>query len=351
MSDGWLVQLRDRGVLAVGKALGLQEIRRWSLSPCPSCGRTKRGSHDHRGPIGIRRDNAGWVCHRCEASGDPITLAAWVVEGQPKPFSWRRIWIECCDAGLCDGPYPSPRPQGHTLQRKPISRLLPKPTPYVPRYPPASEIRKLWERCVPVTRDIEVAAWLAGRCLDPEAIAYLDLVRCLPMSSVQLPSWARMGLYSWAQSSHRIIVRFWNAHGDPVTLHARATKGDAKPKGISPRGFDIQGTVMADRQGWELLRSASTERQVLIAEGVPDWLVWSTWAQRKGSTAPAVLGVISGSWTDDIAKRIPDRTRVLVRTHPDKAGHKYADKITASLISRCKVLRRAPADDKGNQDG
>lgn len=342
MSDEWLAQLREQGVLAVGKALGLQEIRRGSLSPCPSCGRTKRGKHDHRGPIGVRRDDAGWVCHRCEARGDPITLAAWLVEGRPKPVNWRRIWAECCSAGLCDSPVSSkPRRQNRT-------RLLPKSKTYAPRYPSAKDVLALWERCTSVTRDIEVAAWLARRSLDPETIARLDLIRSLPASHAQLPNWARMGKRSWAQSSHRIIVRFWNAHGELATLHARATRADIKPKGISPRGFDIQGTIMADRHGWELLRSGSTDRHVLIAEGVPDWLVWSTWAQRTGSTAPAVLGVISGSWTDELSMRFPDRAKVLIRTHSDKAGDKYAEKIAASLVSRCTVLRRASASGKGN---
>ena len=351
MYEGWLAQLRSHGVLAVGKALGLQEIRRGSLSPCPSCGRTTRGGHDYRGPIGVRRDNAGWVCHRCEASGDPITLAAWTVEGRPRPVDWRRIWVECFAAGLCDGPASSLRPLTSKTRARPHIRSLPRPVSYVPRYPLIEDIRTLWKQCIPVTRDLEVAAWLAGRCLDPDTIARLDLVRSLPLTQVQLPSWARMGRASWVQSSHRIIVRFWNPCGELATLHARAAKADTKPKGISPRGFDIQGTIMADRHGWELLRSGTTDRDVLIAEGVPDWLVWSIWSRNTTSKAPAVLGVISGSWTDELAMRIPDRARVLVRTHRDKAGHKYADKITASLISRCTVMRRARPSSEESQNG
>ncbi|MCG8421346.1 MAG: hypothetical protein MJE77_25795 [Proteobacteria bacterium] len=108
---------------------------------------------------------------------------------------------------------------------------------------------------------------------------------------------------------------------------------------------------MADRNGWELLRSGTTERNVIIAEGVPDWLVWSLWAERAGPQAPAVLGVLSGSWTDELAARIPNQTRVLIRTHDDKAGHKYADKIAASLVDRCIVLRRiSRLESKGNQN-
>lgn len=340
MSDGWLDQVRERGVLAVGKALGLQETRRGSLAPCPSCGRETRSSHDRRGPIGVRRDNEGWVCHRCDARGDPVTLAAWVLAGTAQPVDWKRIWVECADAGICNGPEPR---HGSTTPRK-RPRMFRSPrivsAPYVPRYPGNAEAHRFWEQCRPVIEDADVASWLAGRGFAPEVITRLDLVRALPTRSDSLPDWAQMGRNSWAQSSHRVIARFWNAQGDLATVHARATRSDAKPKGLSPRGFDIQGTVLANRSGVELLRSGTTDRRVLIAEGVPDWLVWSCWAEQAGSKAPAVLGVISGSWTDDLAARIPDQTRVLIRTHDDKAGHKYADKIAASLLRRCIVLRR-----------
>lgn len=207
-------------------------------------------------------------------------------------------------------------------------------------HPPQEEVRTLWEGCKAVTTDPEVTGWLAGRGLDPKDIARLDLARALPASSDQLPGWAWMGRRSWAGSCHRVIVRFWNPQLELATLHARAIREHAKPKGISPRGFEIQGTVMANRIALELLRSGSTTRRLLIAEGVPDWLTWSIWAARSGSTAPAVLGVISGSWTEQVAMRVPSNTRVLIRTHDDKAGHKYADKIAASLIKRCTVLRR-----------
>ncbi len=66
---------------------------------------------------------------------------------------------------------------------------------------------------------------------------------------------------------------------------------------------------------------------VLIVEGVPDYLYWGTRFGDAAGSAPAILGVISGSWNDSIAAHIPDGTRVAVRTHLDPAGERYAASI------------------------
>jgi hypothetical protein len=61
---------------------------------------------------------------------------------------------------------------------------------------------------------------------------------------------------------------------------------------------------------------------VIITEGAIDFL---TVATHYGCTeyAPAVLGVFSGSWSDELAARIPTECRVVVRVHRDEAGEKY----------------------------
>jgi hypothetical protein len=77
---------------------------------------------------------------------------------------------------------------------------------------------------------------------------------------------------------------------------------------------------------------------LVIAEGVPDFLTWPTRYSDRDESAPAVIGVISGSWSDAIAARVPDGLRVAVRTHRDDAGRGYASRICASLSPRCVVL-------------
>jgi hypothetical protein len=79
---------------------------------------------------------------------------------------------------------------------------------------------------------------------------------------------------------------------------------------------------------------------VIITEGAPDFL---TVATHYGCTeyAPAVLGVVSGSWSDELAARIPTECRVVVRVHRDEAGAKYLAAIRRSLSGRCRVLVEA----------
>lgn len=89
-------------------------------------------------------------------------------------------------------------------------------------------------------------------------------------------------------------------------------------------------------RGWPAWWNRSERLTFVIAEGVPDFLtdasVFGEWDQ-----APATLGVISGAWSADVAARIPDGCRVVIRTHGDPAGQRYQRQIGESLHARCHV--------------
>lgn len=94
---------------------------------------------------------------------------------------------------------------------------------------------------------------------------------------------------------------------------------------------------MANKKGRNLLRcTGGNKAEVLIAEGVPDFLTWVTYAD-----VYAVFGVIAGSWIRAFADRIPHDVRVLIRTHDDDVGHKYAQQIGETLRDQCQVFCRA----------
>ncbi len=318
----WFAEVRAWGVSAVATRLGLALPRPRSVAPCPSCGAEQRGAGDRRGPIGVRRDDAGWECHRCKAEGDGLTLAAWVVCGKPRPSAegWRAVRERLLGAS----PLPPPR-------ARPAA-------PPPPQRPPSEEVLPFWGRCLSVMEDTHVAVQLAARSLAPELIAGRDLARALPPRG-RLPRWAFGGGASW-RARHRVIVPLFGPSGALESLHARDLAVDARrPKGLSPGGLEVRGLVFADANGRALLRGASAaEATVILAEGVPDFLTWATRSHETGG-APAVLGILPGSWTDEVAARIPDGARVLVRTHDDAAGEGYADKIVATLVGRCRVFR------------
>jgi hypothetical protein len=197
--------------------------------------------------------------------------------------------------------------------------------------PPETEVNELWARTArPLSEVPEVAEAWAARKIDVAQVEKLKLARALP-SGAGVPAWAR----SWA--SHRLIVPMYDAAGRLASLHARRPATD--PKALSPTGHAIKGLVFANPLGLLMLEGKpfgekAAHRELAIVEGVPDFLTLAT----RGR---AVLGVISGSWNATVAKRVPSGARVLVATHGDGPGNKYAEQIRKSLGRRCEVLRKA----------
>lgn len=173
-----------------------------------------------------------------------------------------------------------------------------RPTPPAPArqpercYPPADEVRALWDLAGPVADDAEAERYLAARGL----LAAAHLVRVLP-HGVPCPPWAVCGR-PWSSSGHRIVVPWRDHHGEIRALRAWL---------VEPRDHVVQPQP-----------SARARRR------------WAT------------LGVEAGSWGDDLARRIPSGSRVIVRTDHDMAGERYAEAITASLAHRCDVRRARP---------
>jgi len=224
-----------------------------------------------------------------------------------------------------------------------VAQPRPLRTP-APAYPPAADVFALWNRCLPLRDDPEIAAAWSERGIDVAEVESRDLARVLPRGAA-VPPWA-WGLGApWSAGPYRLIVPLFDQAGRLVSLHARVAQGPKGKKALSPRGCALSGSIMADALGRRLLAGhqdaveAVKRGGVLIAEGVPDFLTWSTHWGDAAEGAPAVLSVIAGSWTPEIAARIPDGERVGVATHEDQAGEKYAHQIASTLAARCKVVR------------
>lgn len=327
-----LVQEHAADVPRVLRALGLPVSKkgaRWLIlcpvhgDKSPSCG-VFLGRNDGR--IAARCWSCGWTCgdvvglvaavHRLDVRDgrqyrEALDLAAAAVgltldHGQP-------------GAGLV-GPAPAPPP-------RPVA-------PVAPAYPPADEVADLWARCVPAQTDPDIEARLARRAIDPGAVDLYELARALPPDAT-LPRWAR----GWG-ASHRLIVPAYSPAGELRGLRARRTTDDpAQPKVRLPAGYTGDGLVMA----CNLARDTMTTGQrpgwldaltVVVVEGEPDFLTWAAGVSDANVTPPAVLGLFSGSWSDDLAARLPDGSSVHIRTHDDAAGLKYGAAVYASLAGR-----------------
>lgn len=211
-----------------------------------------------------------------------------------------------------------------------------------PSYP--RDAYALWSQCSPVTGDAEVMEYLAGRGLDAARVAHLDLARVLPEGS--LPRWAWARGESWASSGHRLVVPAYDAEGRIRSLRASRVRAGDSPKRLAPSGHTCAGLVFAEPKALALLSNpegvaedmiaAWGEVRIVVMEGEPDTMTgaieWPTWA---------VIGVFAGAWSEDVAVRIPDSAHVVIATHTDLAGERYAAAIAESLAGRCRV-ERAP---------
>lgn len=345
----WIAQVKVQGVRRVALAFGVEETRGRGLTPCPACSAAKRhpSRRDRRGAVGVRRDGLGWRCFECEETGDAITLASWCVLGKRRPIGqeWGELRRACAVHGLC---FPHSREVAGPRARFMVPiEPQPEPTPVRPRG--AAEV---WATVLqPVTQDAAVSRYLTDRALDPADIEARDLARALP-EGTSLPRWTRFQGRPWTETGHRLIVPLWSATGVLESLHARNVLANVplRHKAASPAGAELRGLVMADALGRRMLEDSSlgngSPAAELIAscglwvmEGLPDFLTRATDFSEAAENAPAVLGILSGSWTGAVAARVPDGTTVGIDTHADSDGDKYADLIANTLVSRCRLKR------------
>ncbi|MFT3838953.1 MAG: hypothetical protein QM723_18380 [Myxococcaceae bacterium] len=210
-----------------------------------------------------------------------------------------------------------------------------------------------------VCADDECSEWLKSRGIDPQRVTDFALARALSADQ-PTPSWAAAGSRSWSQSGHRVLVPLYDHHGRMRSVHARrVVAGD--PKELSPRGGSRSGLVMANGLAQLMLRGeplgdGSPVGELLsqvglwVAEGTTDFLTACCTRSDADDAAPAVVGVVSGSWTTDMSTCIPDRTPVCIATDDDGAGDKYAAAILESLRERV-ALGALPAPRRWRASG
>jgi hypothetical protein len=295
----------------------------WHSDRTPSC--SVREAED--GTIGVK-------CFGCGRTGDVLHLVAAAHDldlGRDFPAVLRAA-AEVAGVRLENTPLHS----GKRLRQAPPPR----------DYPPSGEVASVWAACSPVLDDPEVARWLRWRGLDPEAVDLLGLARALP-ASISLPRWARLEGRDWTAAGYRCLLPLFDGSGAMRSLRARRLTDRPGAKAVSPAGCRLSGLVLAEALGRALLAGVPTLHRssedgalrIVIAEGEPDFLTWATRFSDADADAPAVLGIVSGSWAADVADRIPDGAVVLVWCDDDEAGDRYARAIYESLHPRCEVLR------------
>jgi hypothetical protein len=243
---------------------------------------------------------------------------------------------------------------GRDLSTEPASSVAPPPPAEPVNYPPEAEVRTFYDRCVAVDCDPGVSAYLKGRNLKPGLVADFELARALPADMAELPWWASKRdevterRVPWTASGHRLIVPLYDERGLMRSVLARAIVPTAI-KSYAPAGFTRSRLVMACPFGRWLLatgvlpewwRNEQQALRIVIAEGEVDFLTCATQWSDAAEHAPATLGIVSGSWCDAIAARVPPEVTVVIATDHDDAGEKYAAAIARSLAKSNVTLKR-----------
>lgn len=295
--------------------------------------------------LSLRRGRDGTLqvrCFGCDLAGDVFVLVA-EARGLDVKSDFRRVLAAAAEvaglwriveelegrdraAALRAKPRPSPTPR----------MAAPKPDDDERTYPAADEIAALWDAGIAPEDDEEAAAMLAGRGLDPGRVEGTGCARVTPKGAA-LPRWARYGGRPWTETGHRLIMPVFDAIGVMRSVRAWRVVDGETPKRLPPTGHKAAGLVLADDVALGMLRGTYAPRRVLILEGEPDFLTWA--ARPATGEVTAMLGVVSGAWSAELAARVPSGARVIVRTHHDATGDKYAATINETLRDRCTVLR------------
>jgi hypothetical protein len=269
-------------------------------------------------------------CFGCDFSGDALTLIA-TRYGLSLSTDFREVLATGAELAGHHALADEIRDGAARPDRAPVPAPEPQPEP---EYPAAEEVRELWEQARPANDDIDASRLLVSRKIDPDLVTSLDLARVI-REGQPLPRFAAYRGRTWLETGHTLIVRSFDSNGRFVSVRAwRVTEGTT-PKRLPPAGHKAAELVQANRLAWAMLARRACPVRLVVTEGEPDFLVAAT-AFAKDD---AVIGIGSGSWTEDFARRVPSGTEVIVSTHADEAGDKYAAHVIETLGDRCSTWR------------
>ncbi len=297
--------------------------------------------HGERNPsCSVTRGQDGTIrakCFSCDSTGDLWGLTA-AVTGEA-PASRELLIAGAAIFGLEQLLDTDDRDRALKVPRAARQRLTASSLPPERSYPSPETISAFWGILGPVSESWDAGVYLEDRCIDPVAVSRLDLARAID-DKTELLGGCRWNGMDWNRLTHRIVLPVWDAHGVMASVRGWAVIGDVErlgaPKRLPLSGYSASGLVLANGPALELLRGGGLpDSEIVVVEGEPDFLTWSVRAEES-----PVFGLGSGWWTQEHANRIPSGCEVVVLTHDDQAGERYANNFEKSLQGRCRVRRR-----------
>lgn len=213
--------------------------------------------------------------------------------------------------------------------RQPAASLAPERV-----YPSPEDIGAFWGILGAVNDNQDCVEMLATRLISAEEVTRRDLARAIS-DDTPLHRGCKFRGWDWWWTTHRLVLPVYDAQGVMRSLRGWACLSgvEQSPKRLPLAGYLSSGLVLANEKAAGFLASGLLGSPLLVVEGEPDYLTWAThWDG-------AVIGIGSGWWTQEHADRVPLGATVIIATHHDRAGDKYAEEITASLRGRVTVKR------------
>jgi len=274
------------------KRLGYkQQHKRWG--PCPACGSAST-KKDRRPPLRVKQDL--WTCSACQRGGDALQFAANHL-GLESPRG-KNFW------------------RAKELLGEDVEQVLEHE--YEPEAPPDRGCGSLIREYLASARPVEA-------CDDGQLAAFLE-ARSLNRS---IPAGVSDGTTSFSfwprpmAEQYRLLVPTCDSSGVVQSFQGvdMATSLKRWPKGIDNRGL-----IFAARKTRTMLRDGSRFNELLIVEGVIDFLtaaiMWDV----------PLIGIFPGSdyALQDI--KLTDDAVVVFGTHLDSgAGLSYQDRVSSIL--------------------
>lgn len=315
---------------SLGWLEGSKRQARGLMIRCPSHGEKNPSCSVTTGPDGTVRAR----CFGCDWSADALGMVAFAF-GLSCSTDFREVLAIGAEVAGQIALAEEIRDGQKRVERPRIAPPEPQPEP---EYPPVEEVRALWESAVQVNYAGSALRMLRGRGIDFSALAEEGLARVIRDAQL-LPRWAAYGARSWVETGHTLILPSFDATGALRSVRAwRVIEGDT-PKRLPPKGCKAAELVNANRLGVMMLKRLFCPLRLWIVEGEPDLLTSATTFARSD----AVIGIGSGSWSEAFARRVPRGTEVVIATHPDEAGDRYAEHVIETLGEQCPTLRWRPA--------
>lgn len=131
----------------------------------------------------------------------------------------------------------------------------------------------------------------------------------------------------WPGSGYRVVAPLYNLHGELVNVQARCILDGASRKVLVPTGSRCKGTVFANHSGRDLLEHGGGTPEVIILEGLTDFLAVGLATCAAVLSAPGTSAAESGvgEWADD--------RDIFIGVDLDDAGNACVEGLAAALFA------------------